>query len=108
MPVFELRVDIGACPFDEIADHLPDKVWLAKGLHGLYGCFHYTPRQVHGLAAFISKECATEFSSVIGPMVKPEETTFEEARQIAKERGGRINAVLVLDAPQGVLIHYVK
>ena len=72
-----------------------------------YGC--YCHDGVHGLACFSSEHAAFRFAEWIDltGMVAVE-VTFDEARDIAKERPLPIVSLMLLDSMDNPKIHYVR
>ncbi len=72
-----------------------------------YGCFQH--EGIHGLACFSSEGGAFRFAEWIdlsGMMTK--ELTFDEAREIAKERPLPVVSLMLLDSLNNPQIHYVR
>ncbi|RYG37129.1 hypothetical protein EON81_07585 [bacterium] len=72
-----------------------------------YGCFCH--EGVHGLACFSSEKGAFRFAEWIdlsGMMTK--ELSFDEARDVAKERPMPVVSLMLLDNPDDPQIHYVR
>lgn len=72
-----------------------------------YGCFCH--EGVHGLACFRSEKGAFRFAEWIdlsGMITK--ELSFDEAREVAKERPLPVISVMLLDNPDDPQIHYIR
>jgi hypothetical protein len=102
------RIGTLDAPTTELIDSFPDSVWL---LHhpssGKYGC--YCHQNVHGLACFSSEAGAFRFAEWIdlSGMVSAE-VTFDEAREIAKDRPMPVVSLMLLDSLQNPRIHFVR
>lgn len=72
-----------------------------------YGCYCYNG--IHGLACFSSEQGAYRFAEWIDLSgMTTVETTFDEAREIAKERPMPIVSLMLLDRLDDPVIHYVR
>ncbi|MBS1721936.1 MAG: hypothetical protein JSS66_02895 [Armatimonadetes bacterium] len=96
------------CPFLEIAEDFPEDVFLLKHPpSGKFGC--YCHQGVHGLACFSTEESAFRFAEWIDLSgMACIEVTFDEAREIAKERPMPIVSVMLLDDLGDPKIHFVR
>lgn len=95
-------------PVLELQDSFPDSVFLlAHPTTGKYGC--YCHNGVHGLACFSTENGAYRFAEWIdlSGMIAVE-TTFDEAREIAKERPLPVVSLMLLDKMDDPKIHYVR
>jgi hypothetical protein len=86
----------------------PDTLYVLHHVpSGKYGCYHH--KGVNGLASFESEAAAANFSQWIDLTGMAVETvSFEEARQIAKDRPLPIVALMLLDDIEDPMIHYVR
>lgn len=95
-------------PFLELQESFPDELYVLNHPEsGRYGC--YCHEGIHGLACFSTENGAfrfTEFINLTGMV--PVETTFEEAREIAKGRPMPIVSLMLLDHIHAPRIHYVR
>lgn len=86
----------------------PDTMWvLHHPSSNRYGCFCHDG--VHGLACFTAESGAFRFAEWIdlsGMCTK--EVTFDEARDIAKERPLPVVSLMLLDNLTNPVIHYVR
>ena len=72
-----------------------------------YGC--YCHRGIHGLACFSTREGVREFGDHIELSgLSAQEVTFDEAREIAKQRPVLVTAMMLLDNILDPIIHYVR
>lgn len=72
-----------------------------------YGCFYH--EGVHGLACFSTEAGAFRFAELIDLSgMQTVEVTFDEARQVAKERPMPVVALMLLDQLNDPKIHYVR
>jgi hypothetical protein len=72
-----------------------------------YGC--YCHQGIHGLASFSNEDAAFRFAEFIdlSGMVT-EQVSFDQAREIAKERPMPIISLMLLDDLREPVIHYVR
>lgn len=95
-------------PLLGLGDDFPEDVYvLHHSPTKRYGC--YCHQGVHGLACFSSKSGAMKFGEFIeldGLSVL--EMTFDEAREVAKERPMPVTAVMLLDNMSDPRIHYIR
>ncbi|MCW5937506.1 MAG: hypothetical protein KIT11_09395 [Fimbriimonadaceae bacterium] len=96
------------CPFVEIDDHFPDVVFVLRHPpSGKYGC--YCHEGVHGLACFSTELGAFRFAEWIDLSgMSCMEVSFDEAREIAKDRPLPIVSVMLLDNLASPAIHFVR
>ena len=87
-------------------DHFPEVLWIIRDQFKRYGCWVHD--NVKGLAAFSTKERATEWAQGQFPpmLMRPEEVTFDEAREIAKSRPDNLQCLYLLDTDEP-LIHWL-
>jgi hypothetical protein len=72
-----------------------------------YGCFCH--EGVHGLACFSTEDGAFRFSEWIDLSgMCTRELSFDEAREIAKERPLPVVSLMLLDNLNSPLIHYIR
>lgn len=95
----------------DIKSEWPKRMTLLKTRDGLYAC--YCADRVHGMCAFRSSEDAEALSRVLWQGYDNftlVDVTFDEARQIAKERPPRVIALLLMDRDDVAhpLVHFVK
>lgn len=86
----------------------PDALYLLfQPTSQKYGC--YCHGGVHGLACFSSESAAFRFAELIdlNGMIA-QKTSFDEAREIAKERPMPVNALMLLDSITNPVIHFVR
>jgi hypothetical protein len=72
-----------------------------------YGCFCH--EGIHGLASFSTEQGAVRFAEMIdlvGMMTK--QLTFDEAREVAKDRPLPVVSLMLLDSLQSPQIHFVR
>ena len=96
------------CPFIEIEDSIPDVLHVLKHPpSGKYGC--YCHQGVHGLAVFSTTSSAFQFAQCIDLSgMSCIEVSFDEAREIAKERPLPIVSLMLLDNLGDPKIHFVR
>jgi hypothetical protein len=95
-------------PLLGLGEDFPDILFV---LHhpstGRYGC--YCHQGIHGLASFSSEASAIRFAEWIdlsGMTVA--ELSFDEAREVAKQRPLPVVALMLLDQMEEPKIHYVR
>ncbi|HLO97754.1 MAG TPA: hypothetical protein VK171_04085 [Fimbriimonas sp.] len=72
-----------------------------------YGC--YCHQNVHGLACFSTETGAAKFGQFIELSgLQIVELSFEEAREIAKDRPMPVTSLMLLDNMSDPMIHYVR
>jgi hypothetical protein len=95
-------------PILGLGEEFPDAVFvLSHPSSGRFGC--YCHQGVHGLACFSTENNAVRFAEFIdlsGMHVL--ELSFDEAREIAKERPLPVVALMLLDKMEEPKIHYVR
>ena len=91
-----------------LEDNFPDQLFLLfHPASSKYGC--YCHEGVHGLACFTSESCAFRFAEWIDLSgMCCIEVSFDEARQIAKDRPLPIVSLMLLDSLNEPKIHYVR
>ena len=95
-------------PILGLDETFPDKLFV---LHHVpshrYGCYYHDG--IHGLACFSTESGAFRFAELIelGGMAT-EEVTFDEARQVAKDRPMPVVSLMLLDRLDDPKIHYVR
>lgn len=104
----EPKLDILTDIETSLVDSFPDNLYV---LHhprtGVYGC--YCHGGLHGLACFTSEMSAFRFAEHIELSgMASQETTFDEAREIARSRPAPLVALLLLDSLSNPKIHYIK
>ena len=98
------------CPFGLEQDFapFPTNVHVVRcSTSGKFGC--YMHGGYHGLACFESSLNAVLFAgdfALTGLQVQS--VTFEEAREIAKERPAPVCCLMLLDDPQAPQLHFVR
>jgi hypothetical protein len=95
-------------PICGLEDSLPDQLFL---LHhpasAKYGC--YCHDGIHGLAAFSTEVGAVRFAEYIDLSgMSIEEMTFDEAREVAKQRPLPVVSLMLLDRMDDPKIHFVR
>lgn len=97
-----------AQPILGLDDTFPDVLFvLHHASSGKYGCFFH--EGVHGLACFSTEAGAIRFSEWIDLTgMTTIELSFEEARDVAKDRPMPVTALMLLDDLQSPKIHYVR
>lgn len=100
-----LTLDLPVLGLDET---FPEKLFiLHHPASDRYGCFCHDG--VHGLACFSMEAGAIRFAEWIelaGMVTK--EVTFDEAREVAKQRPMPVVSVMLLDRMENPQIHYVR
>lgn len=72
-----------------------------------YGC--YCHQNVHGLACFSSQEGAARFGQFIELAgLQIVELSFDEAREVAKDRPMPVTSLMLLDNMSDPMIHFVR
>ncbi len=95
-------------PLLGLDDTFPDKVFV---LHHAptkrFGCFCH--EGVHGLACFSSEAGAFRFAEWIDLSgMQTQELTFDEAREVAKDRPMPVVSLMLLDQINDPKIHYIR
>src|SRR5688572_25448667 len=95
-------------PLLGLEDTFPDSLFLLYHPRTeKYGC--YCHHGVHGLACFSTEAGAFRFAEWIDLSgMQSMEITFDEAREIAKDRPPPVVALMLLDKLEDPLIHYVR
>ena len=96
------------CPLIGLETTFPETLYISKHKPtSKYAC--YSVDGVHGLACFSTQIAAAQFSSEIeGGMMEVVEVSFDEAREIAKERPMPVVSLMLLDDLNDPQIHYVR
>lgn len=86
----------------------PDNLYiLHHAPSNRYGCFYH--QGVHGLACFSTEAGAFRFAELIELSgMQTEEVSFDEARQVAKDRPMPVVSLMLLDRIDDPKIHYVR
>ena len=86
----------------------PDNLYvLHHARSDRYGCYEYDG--IHGLACFSTEGAAFGFAQWIDLTgMTTKEVTFDEAREIAKQRPIQVVSIMLLDRLDNPLIHYVR
>lgn len=72
-----------------------------------YGCFRHDG--IHGLACFSSESGAIQFAQLIDLSgMKTRELSFDEARDVAKDRPLPVVSLMLLDRMDDPQIHFVR
>ena len=95
-------------PLLGLDETFPDVVYVLHHVpSGRYGCFRHDG--VHGLACFSTEGGAFRFAEWIDLSgMKTEQLSFEEARQVAKDRPMPVVSLMLLDQIDDPVIHYVR
>ena len=95
-------------PLLGLTDSIPDTLFLlAHPSTGKFGC--YCHAGVHGLACFSTEGGAFRFAEFINLSgMSSKEVSFDEARDIAKDRPLPIISLMLLDKIAEPVIHYVR
>ena len=91
-----------------LGETIPDQLFvLHHPATDRYGCFCH--QGIHGVACFSSEDGAARFGEWIdlGGM-KIRQVSFDEARELAKQRPLPINALILLDNLQSPNVHFVR
>jgi hypothetical protein len=92
----------------EVYDPFPSVVYVVRHANsGKYGCFVHAG--THGLACFESQMNACMFAGdfdLTGMCTVS--LTFDEAREIAKDRPAPVTCLMLLDNPDSPKLHYVR
>lgn len=101
-------VEIKLAPVLGLEDAFPDVVHvLHHPSSGKYGC--YCHDGVHGVACFTTTNGAFRFAEHISLSgIEAIEVSFDEAREIAKDRPMPVVALMLLDSLESPAIHYVR
>lgn len=92
----------------ELEDTFPEKVYvLHHPSSDRYGCFCH--QGVHGLACFSTEGGALHFAEWIDLSgMATRELSFDEAREVAKQRPMPVVALMLLDRLDDPAIHFVR
>lgn len=95
-------------PLLGLGEEFPDALYLLNHPStGRYGC--YCHEGIHGLASFSTEECAMRFAEWIDLSgMKVVEVTFDQAREVAKQRPLPVVALMLLDEMEQPRIHYIR
>lgn len=95
-------------PILGITDTFPETLYLlAHPSSGRYGC--YCHAGVHGLASFSTEAGAFRFAEHLDLSgMACVEVSFDEAREIAKQRPMPVVSLMLLDRLDDPVIHYVR
>jgi len=97
-----------ASPLIGLDQTFPDRLFvLHHPASDRYGCFQH--EGIHGLACFSDEAAAFRFAAWIDLSgMKTCELSFDEAREVAKQRPLPVVAVMLLDRIEAPQIHYVR
>lgn len=95
-------------PLLGLGNGFPSRVWISRhDPSGKYGCYIFDG--IHGLSCFSSQEKAEEHRIYCAfPEMSHQEVSFDDARETAKERGGEIECLMLLDDILNPVFHYIK
>ncbi|MBX3115296.1 MAG: hypothetical protein KF824_01325 [Fimbriimonadaceae bacterium] len=96
------------CPVLGLDTEFPERLFIVRHLpSNKYGCYCFDG--THGLACFSDEAGANGFASWIdiGGMMA-EEVSFDEAREIAKDRPMPIVSLMLLDNMEDPEIHFIR
>lgn len=95
-------------PLIGLEETFPDSIFvLHHPASNRYGCFCH--EGVHGLACFSTEDGAFRFSEWIDLSgMCTQELSFDEAREVAKERPLPVVSLMLLDNLNSPLIHYIR
>jgi hypothetical protein len=95
-------------PVIGLDETFPDKLYvLHHPASNRYGCFCH--EGIHGLACFSDENGAFRFAEWIDLSgMTTREVTFDEAREVAKERPLPVVSLMLLDSLTDPKIHYVR
>jgi hypothetical protein len=96
------------CPVLGLTDEFPQQLFVLRHPPSQkYGC--YCHQGVHGLACFTDEASAFRFAEWIdlSGMVT-EDVSFDQAREIAKDRPMPIVSLMLLDDIRQPVIHYIR
>jgi hypothetical protein len=96
------------CPVLGLEDTFPQNLYIVRhNPTNKYGCYCYDG--THGLACFSTEQGALSFAAWINmPGMASEEVSFDEAREVAKDRPMPITSLMLLDNMEDPLIHFVR
>ena len=97
-------------PLDGLDDVFPDRLVVLKARDDRYVCFGLRAREpkIDGLACFTTPNRAVWLINTIPEPCEPVEVTFDEAREIAKDRAAPLTALLLLDDPDKPEVHWIR
>jgi hypothetical protein len=100
--------EVLSAPLLGLESPFPESVWLLfHSASGRYGCYCYN--DIHGVACFSSENGAFRFSEMIDLTgMTTLEVSFDEAREIAKNRPMPVTSLILLDDPNHPQIHFVR
>jgi hypothetical protein len=106
--IHDPRITLHPSMLDQLDDKFPDEMYvLHHSPTQMYGC--YSHFGIHGLAVFSSASSCSNFGQPIQlDGLVPKQVTFDEAREIAKERPMPVVAMMLLDNISDPVILYVK
>jgi hypothetical protein len=86
----------------------PEKLYvLHHPSSNRYRCYQH--EGIHGLACFSTEEGAVRFAEWIDLIgMTTREMSFDEARQVAKDRPLPVVSLMLLDSIQSPVIHFVR
>lgn len=95
-------------PLLGLEDTFPDRLYLLfHPRSSKYGC--YCHQGIHGLACFSTEPSAFRFAEFIDLAgMQAVEISFDEAREVAKDRPLPVVALMLLDKLEDPVIHYVR
>lgn len=95
-------------PILGLDNEIPDSLYLLHHVStGKYGC--YCHDGVHGLACFSTEDAAVRFSEFIDLTgIETLSVSFDEAREVAKQRPLPVVSLMLLDRIGEPKIHYVR
>ncbi|MFM9874142.1 MAG: hypothetical protein ACKVQS_11840 [Fimbriimonadaceae bacterium] len=96
------------CPILGLTSEFPQQLYIVKHTPtNKYGCYCYDG--THGLACFSNEAGASAFAAWINmPGMLSEEVSFDEAREVAKDRPMPIVSLMLLDNMEDPQIHFVR
>lgn len=96
------------CPILGLDNEFPNTVFIVRhNPTSKYGCYCYDG--THGLACFSTQSGAENFAGWIDmPGMSSEEVSFDEAREVAKDRPLPIVSLMLLDDMESPRIHFVR
>ncbi len=95
-------------PLLGLEDTFPENLYvLHHPSSNRYGCFCH--EGIHGLACFSTEEGAVRFAEWIDLVgMTTRELSFDEAREVAKDRPLPVVSLMLLDSLQSPKIHFVR
>lgn len=104
--------DIGLeLPLLGLDDDFPENIYILKDKNkDKYACYHLTSEGIYGLMCFEHNSNAASAKEDFQhkDILEITQTTFDEAREIAKERPLPVTCLLLMDNPISPKIHFVK